>query len=89
MGSGDAMTTTPRLCALIAAHFEQHHPTRTAPEITEATEFKAIGLDVIDMVCIALVAEDAFGIALPVEVEACASVGDMAALVAACGGMVA
>lgn len=70
-----------RLIDVIRA--ELSSPPRTAPEVEAMSRFgRDLHCDAIDMVSICLVVEDEFHIALPIEVENCETVQDMADMVA-------
>lgn len=74
---------TDRVIAAIEDHLVKHRPTATLPAVRAESTFRTdLGCDPIDMVCICLAIEDAFGIKLPAdEPEHCESVFDMVTLV--------
>lgn len=74
---------TARVIAVIEDHLAKHRPVAALPSVQADSTFRAdLGCDPIDMVCICLTVEDAFGIKLPAdEPEHCESVFDMVVLV--------
>lgn len=72
-----------RVVEVIQAHLATYRPTASQPAVSTDSTFGAdLRCDPIDMVCICLAIEDAFGIKLPAdEPEHCESVFDMVSLV--------
>lgn len=74
---------TARVIAAIEDHLVKHRPVAKVPTVRADSTFATdLACDPIDMVCICLAIEDAFGIKLPAdEPEHCESVFHMIALV--------
>lgn len=82
--SDDTLSTT---IAAVLAYLEAdyvHRRRAAVPEVSEESVFATdLACDAIDMVCICLEIEEAFGLNLPPdEPEHCETVGDLARLVA-------
>jgi acyl carrier protein len=67
--------------ALVRAEIERLHDCEPS-EIDETTTWHELDCDPIDVLTIAHACEDAFEIRLPIEIEDCMSVGELAAMIA-------
>lgn len=76
--------TLAHTITVIRAELERSRAPRVYPDLHETTTFERdLQCSTIDMVCICIEIEDAFGITLPIEVEHCDTIGALADLVAA------
>lgn len=74
--------TLARTIALVRAELERSRAPKTFPDLSDTTTFEGdLRCDVVDMVIICTEVEDAFNVRLPVEVEQCATIGDLADMV--------
>ena len=69
--------------AVVRAELEHSRAPRIYLDLHETTTFERdLQCSTIDMVCICIEIEDAFGITLPMEVEHCDTIGALANMVA-------
>jgi acyl carrier protein len=66
---------------LIRAEMRRQYGETLPDEIDATTTWHELGCDPLDVVGISYAAEEAFGIMLPVEVEDCATVGELATMI--------
>ena len=83
-GGGALRDTLSRTIAIVRRELETARAPRCFPDITgETSSEHDLRCCAIDMTCIAHEVEEAFGVQLPAEpLEVCATVGELAALVA-------